>query len=92
MCTVFNLFVFFYMIPNYLYSRFLVFVQALHFYFSVVISNYFNCIFETDLLRDSINSSFLRVKIKLSASPALHQAPPIIVVTTQINAQLRLTV
>ncbi len=43
------------MIPNYLYSQFLVFVQALHFYFYVVISNSFNFIFETDLLRDSIN-------------------------------------
>ncbi len=30
MCTV-NLFVILYVIPNYLYSRFLVFVQALHF-------------------------------------------------------------
>ncbi len=36
-------------------SRFLVFVQALHFYFNVVISNSFNLIFETDLLLDSIN-------------------------------------
>ncbi len=81
-CAVFNLFViFFNMIPNYLW--FLVFVQALHFYFSVVISNSFNFIFETDLLRDSINYSFL--KIMWSASPALHQAPPIISVITQIN-------
>ncbi len=58
MCTVFNLFViFFYMIPNYLYSWFLVFVfvQALHFYFNVVISNSFNFIFEADFLCDSIN-------------------------------------
>ncbi len=31
-----------YMIPNYLYSRFLVFVYALLFYFNVVISNSFN--------------------------------------------------
>ncbi len=45
----------FYMIPNYLYSQFLVCVQALHFFFNVVISNTFNCIFETDLLRDIIN-------------------------------------
>ncbi len=45
------------MIPNYLYSQFLVFVQALHFYFNVVISNSFNFIFETDLLRDSIKVS-----------------------------------
>ncbi len=66
-----------------LYLRFLVFVQALHFYFSVVI-------FEIDLLCDSINYSFL--KIMLSAYPALHQAPPIISVITQINALLRLTV
>ncbi len=44
------------MIPNYLYSWFLVFlVQALHFYFNVVINNSFNCIFEMDLLLDSIN-------------------------------------
>ncbi len=55
MCTVFNLFVIFYMIPNYLYSRFLVFVQALHFYFNVVISKSCNFIFEADLLCDSIN-------------------------------------
>jgi len=78
------------MIPNYLYLLFLVFVQALHFYFSDVISNSFNLIFETDLLRDHINYSFL--KIMLSASPALHQAPPIISVITQMNARLRLTV
>ncbi len=39
----------FYMIPN------LVFVQALHFYFNIVINNSFNFIFETDLLLDSIN-------------------------------------
>ncbi len=44
-----------YMIPNYLYSWFLVFVQALHFYFNVVINNSFNFIFEMDLLLDSIN-------------------------------------
>ncbi len=43
------------MIPNYLYSRFLVFVQSLHFYFNVVISNSFNFIFEADLLCDIIN-------------------------------------
>ncbi len=43
------------MIPNYLYSQFLIFVQALNFYFNVVIGNSFNFIFETDLLRDSIN-------------------------------------
>ncbi len=66
------------------------FLQALHFYFSVVISNSFKCIFETVLLHDSINYSFL--KIMLSASPALHQAPPIISLTTQINSWLRLTV
>ncbi len=53
-------------------------------------SNSFNFIFETVLLCDSINYSFL--KIKLSASPALHQAHPIISVITQINALLRLTV
>ncbi len=44
------------MIPNYLYSWFLVFlVQALHFYFDVtlVINNSFNFIFEMDLLLDS---------------------------------------
>ncbi len=39
------------MIPNYLYSCFLVFlVQALHFYFNVVINNF---IFEMNLLLDS---------------------------------------
>ncbi len=43
------------MIPNYLYSWFLVFVQALHFDFNVVINNSFNFIFETVLLLDSIN-------------------------------------
>ncbi len=84
--------IYIYHITNYLYSRFLVFVQTLHFYFNVVIRNVFNFTFETDLLRDSINSSFLRVKIKLSASPPLHQAPPIIAVIIQINARLRLTV
>ncbi len=73
----------FYMIPNYLYSWLLVFVQALHFYFNVVISNSFNFIFEADLLRDSINYSFL--EIKLSASPALHQATPIIAVCHHSN-------
>ncbi len=74
------------MIPNYLYLWLPVFVQALHFYFNVVISNSFNFIFEADLLRDSI------IKVSwLSASPALHQAPPIIAVATQINARLRLT-
>ncbi len=52
MCTVFNLFVIF---LHYLYLWLLVFVQALHFYFNVVISNSFNFIFEADLLRDSIN-------------------------------------
>ncbi len=57
------------MIPNYLYLWFLVFVQALHFYFSVVISNSFNFIFETVLLHDRINYSFL--KIMLSASPVI---------------------
>ncbi len=41
------------MIPNYLYSLFLVFVQALHFYFNVVINNSFHFIFEMDLLLDS---------------------------------------
>ncbi len=41
------------MIPNYLYSRFLV-LQALHF---VVINNSFNFIFETDLLLDNIKVS-----------------------------------
>ncbi len=75
------------MILNYLYSRFLVFVQALHLYFNVVFSDSFNCILETELICDRINSSFLRVKIKLSASPALHQATPIISVTTQMNAR-----
>ncbi len=83
-------FFFFYMTANYLYSWFLVFVQALHLYCYVVISNTFNLIFEADLLCDSINESFL--EIKLSASPALHQATPIIAVTTQINARFRLTV
>ncbi len=58
---------FFCIIANSLYLRFLVFVQALHFYFSVVISNSFNFIFEIDLLCDSINYNFL--KIMLSASP-----------------------
>ncbi len=43
------------MIPNYLYSQFLVFVEALHLYFDVVINNSFNFIFEMDLLLDSIN-------------------------------------
>ncbi len=43
------------MIPNYLYVWLLVFVQALHFSFNVVISNSFNFIFEADLLHDSIN-------------------------------------
>ncbi len=43
------------MILNYLYSRFLVFVQALHFDFNVVINNSFNFIFEMVLLLDSIN-------------------------------------
>ncbi len=46
---------FFYMIPNYLGSWLLVFVQALHFYFNIVISNSFNFIFEVDFLCDSIN-------------------------------------
>ncbi len=55
-CALFLfIYLFFYMIPNYLYLWFLVFAQALHFYFNVVISNSFNFIFETDLLRDSIN-------------------------------------
>ncbi len=76
---------YFFMIPNYLYSRFLILGLALHFYFNVVISNSFNFIFEADLLSDSIIQSFLRVKIMLSASPVLHQATPIISVTTQIN-------
>ncbi len=62
------------MIRKYLYLWFLIFVQALHFYFSVVISNSFNVIFETDVFRDSLNYSFL--EIMLSASPALHQALP----------------
>ncbi len=78
---------FFCIIANSLYLRFLVFVQALHFYFSVVISNSFNFIFEIDLLCDSINYNFL--KIMLSASPEL-QAPPIISVITQMYARLRL--
>ncbi len=43
------------MITDYLYSQFLVFVQALHFYFNVVISNSLNFIFKADLLCDSIN-------------------------------------
>ncbi len=90
MCTVFNLFVIF------LYdSQLFIFMISsicvgLPFYFSVVISNSFNLIFETDLLRNSINYSFL--KIMLSASPVLHQALPVISVITQINARLRLTV
>ncbi len=46
MCTVFYLFVFFYMIPSHLYSRFLVFVQALHLYLNVVISYSFHFIFK----------------------------------------------
>ncbi len=47
------------MIPNYLYSWFLVFlVQALNFYFNVVINNSFNFIFEMDLLLDS-NKSYM---------------------------------
>ncbi len=33
----------------------LVFVQAVHFNFNVVISNSFNFIFDTDFLRDRIN-------------------------------------
>ncbi len=37
MCTVFNLFVIFYMIPNYLYLEFLVFEQALHFVLQLAI-------------------------------------------------------
>ncbi len=74
------------MIHNYLHLWFQVFVQALHFYFSVVISNSFNLIFETDLLRDSINYSFLNIMLS-----ALHQAPPIISVITQMNARIRLT-
>ncbi len=53
--ALFLSYLFFYMIPNYLYLWLLVFVQALHFYFNVVISNSFNFIFEADLLRDSIN-------------------------------------
>ncbi len=52
MCIVF---LFFYMISNYLYSWFLVFVQALIFFSNVVISNSFKCIFEADFLCDSIN-------------------------------------
>ncbi len=56
MCTVFNWFLYiFYMILNYLYSRFLVLVQALNFYFNVVISNSYNFIIEADCLCDSIN-------------------------------------
>ncbi len=43
------------MIPNYLYLWILVFVQALNFYFSVIISDSLNFIFETDLLCDSVN-------------------------------------
>ncbi len=54
-CALFNLFVIFLQDPNYLDLWLLVFVQALHFYFNVVISNSFNFIFEVDLLRDSIN-------------------------------------
>lgn len=53
---------------------------------NVVINNSFNFIFEADLLCNSINLSFLRVKIKLSASPALHQATPIIALTTQMHS------
>ncbi len=44
------------MIRNYLYSQFLVFVQALHFYFKVVITNSFNYIFKTDVLRDRLTA------------------------------------
>ncbi len=44
------------MIPNYLYSRFLVLVQVLQLYFNVVVSKSFNLIFEADLLCDCINS------------------------------------
>ncbi len=68
MCSFFQLFIF--MISS--------ICTGFTFYFNVVISNSFNLIFEADLLRDSINKSFLRVEIKLFASPALHQHTPII--------------
>ncbi len=47
--TLFFYLFFLYMIPNYLYSQCLVFVQALHLYFNVAISNSFNFIFEADV-------------------------------------------
>ncbi len=52
MCIIllfFILLIFLYMIPNYLYSQCLVFVQALNLYFNVAISNSFNFIFEADV-------------------------------------------
>ncbi len=55
-CTVFSLFVIFLHDSQlFIYLWLLVFVQALYFYFNVVISNLFNFIFEADVLRDSIN-------------------------------------
>ncbi len=56
MGTLFLILFFFTWFPIiYIYLWLLVFVQALHFYFNVVISNSFHFIFEADLLRDSIN-------------------------------------
>ncbi len=52
------------------------FCTGFTFYFNVVINNSFNFTFETDLLQDSINYSFLRIKIKLSESPALIKPLP----------------
>ncbi len=57
------------MIPNYLYLWFLVFVQALHFYFSVAISNSFNLIFETDLL---FTFTFINLLIYCNLSKATY--------------------
>ncbi len=69
MCTVYLIFC---MIPNYLYSWLILY----RLYIFVVINNSFNFTFETDLLQDSINYSFLRIKIKLSESPALIKPLP----------------
>ncbi len=69
MCTVFIIIIF---LHDSQLFRFLVFVEALLFYFNVVISNSFTFIIEADLLHDRIN---YRVNIKLSASPALKPLP-----------------
>ncbi len=91
MCYVFNLFVIFLHDSQlFIFMISSIYTGVTHFNFSVIISDSFNFIFETVFLRDSINDSFL--KIMLSVSPALHQAPPIISVIPQINARLRLTV